>query len=130
LDVRPRIGRAAAVGAPSSEAATQLGTDPAQPGRFHAHISDDSTIVHVFGGVSIYITLRAMREALHRDDLLPLSCTAMFLAPIPAGPLTIDVDIFARDERQPSSRPTYASQTTPALVMGRLVRLLCARTSR
>jgi len=119
LDVRPRIGHAAAVGAPSLEVATQLGTDPAQPGRFHAHISDDWTIVHVFGGVSMYITLRAMREALHRDDLLPLSCTAMFLAPIPAGPLTIDVDILraGRTTTQLTADLRVADQTSPALHM-------------
>ena len=72
--------------------ATELTADPAHAGRFAARISDDWTIVRVFGGVSMYVALRAMREAVDRDDLLPLTSTAIFLAPIPAGPVTIDVE--------------------------------------
>jgi hypothetical protein len=95
--------------------ATELTADPAQVGRFRATISDDWTIVHVFGGVSMYTALRAMSMALGHDDQSPLTSTALFLAPIPAGALTVDVDILrsgrttsqlAADVRVPGSSNT------------------------
>jgi len=90
----PVCGHDARVNEPSLVAATQLTADPTRTGRFDAHISDDWTIVHVFGGVSMYVALRAMSETLGRDELVLLTSTALFLAPIPAGAVSVDVDIL------------------------------------
>ena len=80
-------------------AATMLAADSARPNRFHANISEDWTIVHVFGGVLMYTALRAMSEVLTRDGFSLMSATALFLAPVPPGPLTIDVDVLRSGRR-------------------------------
>src|SRR5438067_520778 len=79
---------------PSLSAATALTPDPSRRGRYTADISDDWAIMSIFGGVSVYTALRAMRAALDRDDVRPLTCTATFLVPVPAGPVVVDVDIL------------------------------------
>lgn len=61
---------------------------------FTAEISDAWTIMHVFGGVAMYITLQGMIEALERSDLAPATATALFLTPVPAGRVVIDVDVL------------------------------------
>jgi acyl-CoA thioesterase len=80
---------------------TTLTRDPGRPRRFHAHIPDAWKVVYVFGGVSMYTALRAMRESLARTDLSLVTANAIFLAPVPAGPVTVDVDVL-RDGRRAS----------------------------
>jgi acyl-CoA thioesterase len=80
---------------------TQLTRDAAVPGRFHADIPDDWKVVYVFGGVTMYTALRAMREALARPDLGLVTANAIFVAPVPPGPVTIDVHVL-RDGRTAS----------------------------
>src|SRR5256714_6424291 len=80
---------------------TTLTPDGARPGRFHADLPDAWKVVYVFGGVSMYTALRAMQEALDRSDLDLVTANAIFLAPVPPGPITIDVDVL-RDGRRAS----------------------------
>ena len=80
---------------------TALTPDPDVAGRFHADIPDNWKVVYVFGGVSMYTALRAMREALGRPELELVTANAIFLAPVPPGPVTIDVEVL-RDGRTAS----------------------------
>jgi acyl-CoA thioesterase len=80
---------------------TVLTPDATVPGRYHAHIDEGWKVVYVFGGVSMYTALRAMQEALGRDDLTLVTANAIFLAPVPPGPIEIDVTVL-RDGRRAS----------------------------
>jgi len=80
---------------------TTLTADPVEPGRFHGNLPDAWTVVYVFGGVSMYAALRAMEEALGRRDLSLVTANAIFLSPVPPGPITIDVEVL-RDGRRAS----------------------------
>jgi acyl-CoA thioesterase len=80
---------------------TVLTRDASEPGRFHAEIPDAWKVMYVFGGVSMYAALRAMQEALARPELPLVTANAIFLAPVPPGPITIDVDVL-RDGRRAS----------------------------
>jgi acyl-CoA thioesterase len=80
---------------------TALTRDPSRPGRFHGSIPDAWKVAYVFGGVSMYAALRAMQEALGREDLSLVTANAIFLAPVPPGAVTIDVDVL-RDGRRAS----------------------------
>jgi acyl-CoA thioesterase len=77
---------------------TELTADATVPGRYHADIPDAWKIVYLFGGVSMYAALRAMQTALGRADLDLVTANAIFLAPVPPGPITIDVNVL-RDGR-------------------------------
>jgi acyl-CoA thioesterase len=70
-------------------------------GRFHADLPDAWKVMYICGGVSRYAALRAMEEALGRDDLSLVTANAIFLAPVAPGPITIDVDVL-RDGRRAS----------------------------
>jgi len=80
---------------------TKLTTDPECTGRFHGFLPDDWKVVYIFGGVSMYAALRAMEQYLGRDDLSLVTANAIFVAPVPPGPITIDVDVL-RDGRKAS----------------------------
>ena len=80
---------------------TTLTADPERAGRFHGALPDDWKVVYIFGGVSMYAALRAMQESLGRDDLSLVTANAIFLAPVPPGPITIDVEVL-RDGRKAS----------------------------
>ena len=80
---------------------TVLTADPLVAGRFHADIPEGWKVVYVFGGVTMYTALRAMQEALGRPDLALVTANAIFLAPVPPGPVTIDVEVL-RDGRTAS----------------------------
>jgi acyl-CoA thioesterase len=80
---------------------TALTADPERAGRFHANLPDDWKVVYIFGGVSMYAALRAMEQQLGRTDLTLVTANAIFLAPVPPGPITIDVDVL-RDGRRAS----------------------------
>src|SRR5438876_88896 len=80
---------------------TVLTRDADLPGRYHADIPDDWKVVHVFGGVTMYAALRAMREALARPEFRLVTANAIFVAPVPPGPVTIDVEVL-RDGRTAS----------------------------
>jgi acyl-CoA thioesterase len=80
---------------------TALSADTTIPGRYHALIPDAWKVVYIFGGVSMYAALRAMTESLARDDLELVTANAIFLAPVPPGEITIDVEVL-RDGRRAS----------------------------
>ncbi len=80
---------------------TVLTPDPTVAGRYHATIPDGWRVMYVFGGVSMYTALRAMQEALGRPELPLVTANAIFLAPVPPGPVEIDVEVL-RDGRNAS----------------------------
>jgi acyl-CoA thioesterase len=80
---------------------TALTPDPARAGRYHADIPEGWRVAYVFGGVSMYTALRAMQEALDRPELPLVTANAIFLAPVPPGPVEIDVEVL-RDGRNAS----------------------------
>ncbi|MDQ1447265.1 MAG: hypothetical protein QOC79_236 [Actinomycetota bacterium] len=80
---------------------TILTADPDRPGRFRGNLPDAWKVVYVFGGVSMYAALRAMQQQLGRTDLSLVTANAIFVAPVPPGPITIDVDVL-RDGRRAS----------------------------
>src|SRR5512132_2000336 len=96
---------------------TAPSADATIPGRFHALLPDAWKVVYVFGGVSMYAALRAMTESLARDDLDLVTANAIFLAPVPPGPITIDVTVL-RDGRRASQVAAdlrHAGESGPAL---------------
>jgi acyl-CoA thioesterase len=80
---------------------TALTADATVAGRYHANIPDGWRVQYVFGGVSMYTALRAMQQKLDRSELPLVTANAIFLAPVPAGPVEIDVDVL-RDGRNAS----------------------------
>ena len=80
---------------------TTLTADPERAGRYHADIPEGWKVAYVFGGVSMYTALRAMQEALDRPEMPLVTANAIFLAPVPPGPLEIDVEVL-RDGRNAS----------------------------
>jgi acyl-CoA thioesterase len=78
---------------------TTLAPDPSRPGRLHGNIPEDWKVVFVFGGVSMYAALRAMQEALGRPDLDLVTANAIFVAPVPPGPITVDVEVLRNGRR-------------------------------
>ncbi len=80
---------------------TVLTPDASVSGRYHCEIPDGWRVMYVFGGVSMYAALRAMQEALGRPELPLVTANAVFLAPVPPGPVEIDVEVL-RDGRNAS----------------------------
>lgn len=80
---------------------TRMTGDPAVPGRYLGTVHDPWRIFLAFGGVTMAMAWRACREHLGRPDLRPVSTTALFCAPVPCGPVTVDVDVL-RDGRSAS----------------------------
>jgi acyl-CoA thioesterase len=80
---------------------TTLTADANVADRYHANIPDGWRVQYVFGGVSMYTALRAMQQKLDRPELPLVTANAIFLAPVPAGPVEIDVEVL-RDGRNAS----------------------------
>src|SRR5262245_25511935 len=78
---------------------TTLTPDPSRPGRLRGNIPEDWKVVFVFGGVSMYAALRAMQEALGRPELELVTAHAIFIAPVPPGPITVDVHVLRNGRR-------------------------------
>lgn len=70
---------------------TQVTADPSQSGRYLANISPHWNILYVFGGVTMATAVSAARAALSQPTFELLTATATYLAPITAGPQTLDV---------------------------------------
>ncbi len=70
---------------------TAVRADSAQPGRYLANLSSNWNIVYVFGGVTMATALNAARAALSQPSFELLTATATYVAPITAGPQTLDV---------------------------------------
>jgi acyl-CoA thioesterase len=96
---------------------TALTPDATRPGRFHADIPDAWKIQYLFGGVSMYAALRAMEEQLARPELELVTANAIFLAPVPPGPIEVDVDVLRNGRRaaQVAADLHVPGGNTPAL---------------
>lgn len=74
---------------------TRVSLDPTQSSdalrRYRADIPDSWNILYTFGGVTMATAVRAAREALSQPSFDLLSATCTFLAPVSAGPASIDV---------------------------------------
>lgn len=73
---------------------TALVPDDRVPGRWHGEMSPAWTVFYVFGGVTMAAAMRATELTVDRPDLELLTTTATFCAPVPTGPLTVDVDVL------------------------------------
>ena len=73
---------------------TALTADASAAGRYHADVSDGWKIRALFGGVSMYTALRAMSEHLDDPEQPLVTANAIFLAPVPPGPVEIDVEVL------------------------------------
>jgi acyl-CoA thioesterase len=95
---------------------TALTRDAVVAGRYHADVSDGWKIRALFGGVSMYTALRAMAEHLDRAEQPLVTANAIFLAPVPPGPVEIDVEVL-RDGRTASqvSADVHVPGAGPAL---------------
>jgi acyl-CoA thioesterase len=70
---------------------TAVHPDPARPGRYRANISPNWNILYVFGGLTMATAVNAARAALSNPSYELLTATATYVAPISAGPQTLDV---------------------------------------
>jgi acyl-CoA thioesterase len=75
-----------------------LTADGERPGRYHGTVTDSWRIFQAFGGVTFAMAPRAALEHLGREDLDPIAASAVYCAPVPPGPVTIDVEVL-RDGR-------------------------------
>jgi len=73
---------------------TTLAADPDQPGRYHGAIPEAWKVVYAFGGVTMTAALRTMQSHLARPDLPLVTANAIFCAPVPCGPITVDVEVL------------------------------------
>jgi acyl-CoA thioesterase len=70
---------------------TSVHPDPSRPGRYRANISPNWNIMYVFGGLTMATAINAARAALSQPSFELLAATAQYIAPISAGPQTLDV---------------------------------------
>jgi acyl-CoA thioesterase len=77
---------------------TTLAADPDQSGRYHGAIPDAWRVVYAFGGVTMTAALRTMQTHLARPELPLVTANAIFCAPVPCGPIAVDVEVL-RDGR-------------------------------
>jgi acyl-CoA thioesterase len=77
---------------------TQLVPDEHRPGRYLGAIPDAWRVMYAFGGVTMTASLRAMEAHLARPDLQLVTANAIFCAPVPCGPVAVDVEVL-RDGR-------------------------------
>lgn len=68
--------------------------DPSMPGRYTLDLSPAWNVFYTFGGMSMAVALRAVERELARDDLGPLTATALYVQPVTDGPLEIDVRVL------------------------------------
>lgn len=73
---------------------TDVRPDERVAGRFHADLPEAWRVFYAFGGCTMAVALRAAQRALDRDDLHPVSATAVFVSPVPCGPMTIDTEVL------------------------------------
>jgi acyl-CoA thioesterase len=64
---------------------------PERAGRYTANLSPNWNILYVFGGVTMATAVNAARAAVTQPNFELQMATATFLAPIQAGPQTLDV---------------------------------------
>ena len=77
---------------------TSLEADPSRPGRYRGAIPESWRVVYAFGGVTMTAALRTMEAHLARPELPLVTANAIFCAPVPCGPIAVDVEVL-RDGR-------------------------------
>jgi acyl-CoA thioesterase len=73
---------------------TSLAPDGERPGRYVGSIPEAWRVVYAFGGVTMTASLRAMEAHLRRPDLPLVTANAIFCAPVPCGPVAVDVEVL------------------------------------
>jgi acyl-CoA thioesterase len=73
---------------------TDVTADPGVEGRYRLDLSPAWNVFYAFGGITMAVALRAAERALDRDDLRPLTATALYVKPVSAGPVEIDVSVL------------------------------------
>jgi len=61
-------------------------------------VCSSDLVMYAFGGVTMTASLRAMETHLDRPDLQLVTANAIFCAPVPCGPIGVDVEVL-RDGR-------------------------------
>jgi acyl-CoA thioesterase len=80
---------------------TTLEPAAGHPGRYHGTIPEAWKVMYAFGGVTMTAALRTMETHLARPDLQLVTANAIFCAPVPCGPIAVDVEVL-RDGRTAS----------------------------
>lgn len=70
--------------------------DPDVPGRYTLDLSTAWNIFFAFGGMTMAVALRAAERELDDAELTPLTANALYISPVTAGPIEIDVEILRR----------------------------------
>src|SRR5450432_1926206 len=73
---------------------TSLAPDGDREGRYVGTIPEAWRVVYAFGGVTMTASLRAMEAHLARPDLPLVTANAIFCAPVPCGPVAVDVEVL------------------------------------
>jgi acyl-CoA thioesterase len=73
---------------------TTLTPDPDCPARYEGTIPEAWKILYAFGGVTMTASLRTMETHLERPDLQLVTANAIFCAPVPCGPVAVDVEVL------------------------------------
>jgi len=73
---------------------TSLVPDADRPGRYVGSIPEAWRVMYAFGGVTMTAALRAMETHLDRPDLQLVTANAIFCAPVPCGPVAVDVEVL------------------------------------
>lgn len=99
---------------------TDVVADPQRPGRWRAHLPEAWKVFYAFGGATMATAVRAATRALDRPDLHPVLATAVFIAPVPCGPLVVDTAVLrsgrsaAQVTAALSAAPGPGSEVEPA----------------
>jgi acyl-CoA thioesterase len=101
--------------APAADLAADTAVEPlpGAPGRYLAELSDRWDFRTPSGGVLMTVALRAMRAELADPALRPVSATALFCSPVPAGRLEVRVEVLRRGGAAAQLRAALASTSAP-----------------
>jgi len=96
---------------------TAIAAVTGEPGLYAARMPDRWSFREPSGGVLTTVVLRAMAAELGDAELRPLSSTTLFCAPVPAGPLDVQVEVLRRGgaAAQLRARLGHAGHAGPGL---------------
>jgi hypothetical protein len=83
------------------------------PGWYTADLCSDWNFRTPSGGVLMTVALRAMQAEIDDPALRPLSANTLFMSPVPAGPLTIRVELLRRGGAAAQLRAALWSTSIP-----------------
>lgn len=105
-------------GAPAEDEASDLALDTrtarAGQGLYTTDLPSAWSFLLPSGGVLMTLALRAMREELADPELRPMSATAMFCSPVPAGPMSIRVEVLRRGNAAAQLRASVIPASAPS----------------